>query len=110
VRRFTPRELGLSLKPSRDRSAPYAFRATGRLLRPTTVSPSQGCTGTVTLTAKAGSKTVATRRLKLSRTCEYAVNVRFRTRPARRLRFSAKFGGNEVLTTRTSSSRTARLG
>ena len=109
VRRFTPRGLGLALRPSRDRRAPYAFRATGRLLRPTTVSPSQGCTGTVTLTAKAGGNTVATRRLKLSRTCAYAVNVSFRTRPASRLRFTAEFGGNEVLAARTSSSRSARL-
>ena len=56
VRRFAPGQLELSLRPSRDRSAPYAFRATGRLLRPNTVSPSQGCSGTVTITAKRGTR------------------------------------------------------
>jgi hypothetical protein len=110
VRRFSSRGLGLALRPSRDRKAPYSYRASGRLLRPTTVSPSQGCSGTVTITAKRGSKTVAKHRTGLTRNCEYATTLKYRKRIARKLRLSAKFGGNDVLSTRTARSRTIRLG
>jgi hypothetical protein len=110
VRRFAPKGLGLSFRPSRDRKAPYAFRLTGRVLRPDPVSPSQGCSGTITLTAKRGSKVVSTKRATLSRTCEYSATFRFRSRVASRLRFQAKFAGNEVLSTASSKTKTARLG
>jgi len=110
VRRFSSSGFGLGLRPSRDRKAPYAYRATGRLLRPPTVSPSQGCSGTVTITAKHGSKTVATHRTKLDRNCEYATTLKFRSRLAGKLRLTARFGGNDVLSTRTARSRTIRLG
>jgi hypothetical protein len=110
VRRFKSPRLGLAVRPSRDRKAPSAYRLSGRLLRPTTVSPSQGCSGTVTITAKRGSKTVAKRRAKLNRNCEYAITVKFRKRIAKKLRLTAKFGGNDVLSPRTARSRTIRLG
>lgn len=110
VRRFTPKELGLALRPTRDRRAPYAFRLTGRVLRPDQVSPSQGCSGTITLTAKRGTKVIATKRATLSRTCEYKATFSFKTRAASRLRLQAKFGGNEVLSTISSKTKTARLG
>ena len=110
VRRFTPRSLSLSLRPARDRKKPYSFRVTGRLQRPDPVSPSQGCSGTITITAKRGTKAVSTKRVTLSRTCEYKSTFKFNMRPSSRLRFSAKFGGNETLATDTSKTRTARLG
>ena len=110
VRRFSPRDLGLALRPGRDRRAPYNFRASGRLVRPDAVSPSQGCSGSVTLIARRGSRTISTKRARLSRTCEYRVTFKFRTRAASRLRFRASFGGNEVLTGKTSRTRSARLG
>jgi hypothetical protein len=110
VRRFTPRDLSLTLRPSRDRKRPYSFRVTGRLLRPDIVSPSQGCSGTVTITAKRKTKAVSTKRVTLSRTCEYKATFKFKTRPSSRLRLSAKFGGNGTLSTDTSKTRTARLG
>jgi hypothetical protein len=110
VRRFTPKSLSLSLRPGRDRRAPYAFRLSGRVSRPALVSPSQGCSGTVTITAKRRTKVVSTRRGSRSRNCEYVAIFRFRTRVASRLRFQAKFGGNAVLSTVSSKTRTARLG
>ncbi len=75
VRRFEARELTATLRPGRDRRAPYAFRVSGRLVRPEFVSPSQGCSGTVVVTAKRGSRTVSTKRATLSRTCEYQVDL-----------------------------------
>jgi Ca2+-binding RTX toxin-like protein len=110
VRRFAPREVGIALRPSRDRRAPYRFRAHGRVLRPDVVSPSHGCSGTVTVTAKRGKKVVSTKRVRLSRVCEYSATFRFRTRTAPSLKIRAKFGGNDVLSEKASRNRTARLG
>jgi Ca2+-binding RTX toxin-like protein len=110
VRRFSPGELTLRLRPGRDRTAPYAFQATGALTRPETVSPSQGCSGTVTISARRGRKVVSTKRVRLTRTCEYEATLRFRKRVAKRLRLTARFGGNDVLGTRTSRARSVRLG
>lgn len=110
VRRFTPKSLSLSLRPGRDRRAPYAFRLSGRVSRPALVSPSQGCSGTVMIMAKRRTKVVSARQVSLSRNCEYVAIFRFRTRVASRLRFQAKFGGNTVLSTVSSKTRTARLG
>ncbi len=81
-----------------------------RLKRPATVSPSQGCSGRVVITAKRGSKTVGTTRTSLGRTCEYAVTVKFRSKVGSRIRLTAKFEGNEVISSRSAPSKTARLG
>jgi Ca2+-binding RTX toxin-like protein len=104
VNRFRPSSLSLRLSPSRDRRAPYAFRARGRL------AGAGSCSGTVRITAKAGRRTVSSRRARLTRTCRYSLRVRFRSRPASRLRFSARFSGNRSTLSRTSRSRTVRLG
>ena len=110
MRRFTAAASGSRCARAATAARPTAFRATGRLLRPDQVSPSQGCSGTVTLTAKRGTKVISTKRAKLSRTCEYRATFSFKTRAASRLRIQAKFGGNEVLSTDSSKTRTARLG
>lgn len=110
VRRFSSPGLSLKLRPSRDRRAPYSFRATGTLRRPATVSPSQGCSGRVVITAKRGSKTVGTTRTSLGRTCEYGVTVRFRSRVGSRIRLTAKFEGNDVISSRSAPGKTVRLG
>ncbi|HEX6022830.1 MAG TPA: Ig-like domain-containing protein [Solirubrobacter sp.] len=104
VNRFRPSSLSLRLSPRRDRRAPYSFHARGRLAGAGT------CAGRVTITAKAGRRTVSSRRARLARSCDYALTVRFRTRPARRLRFTARFHGNSTTLTRTSRVRIARLG
>ena len=101
VRRFSPKSMTLTLRPSRDRKAPYAFGLSGKLARPDAVSPSQGCSGTVTFSAK---------RVSLTRTCEFKTTFAFKTRAASRVRFSAKFGGNGVLSSASTKTRTARLG
>ena len=60
--------------------------------------------------AKRGTKLITSKRVSLSRTCEYKTTFTFKTRTAPSVRLQAKFGGNEVLTTASSKSRTARLG
>ena len=71
VRRFSPKDMTLTLRPSRDRRAPYAFSLSGKITRPTPVSPSQGCSGTVTFTARRATKVITSKRVSLTRTCEY---------------------------------------
>jgi len=110
VRRFSSPGLNLSPRPTRDRTAPYSFRVTGRLDRPTQVAPSQGCSGRVAITAKRGTRTIKTFSTSLTRTCQYATTIRFRTRVASRVRLIAKFEGNDVITARSARSRTVRLG
>jgi hypothetical protein len=110
VRRFVAKDMTLTLKPSRDRKAPYGFSLAGKITRPAPVSPSQGCSGTITFSAKRGSKLITSKRVSLTRTCEYKTTFTFKTRTASSVRFQAKFGGNEVLSTASSKTRTARLG
>jgi hypothetical protein len=111
VRRFAPKDVTISLRPSRDRRAPYSFRLTGRVTRPEAVSPSQGCGGTVSIVAKRGTKTISSHRVSVStRTCEFRSTFTWRKRPTSRVRFQARFNGNDALSTAASKTRTARLG
>jgi Ca2+-binding RTX toxin-like protein len=111
VDRFGARSLSLTLSPSRDRKAPYRFFASGKLTLPAPVSRTQGCgDGQVTITIKAGKKTVGTRRIPISRVCEYKLRISFPHRPASTstLRFTARFSGNDVLQAASSPSRLGR--
>jgi Ca2+-binding RTX toxin-like protein len=109
VDRFSARSLSLKLSPSRDRKAPYRFNASGKLTLPTPVSRTQGCgDGQITITVKAGKKTVATRRTSISRVCEYKLRITFPHRPASTLRFTARFSGNDVMQAKAAPSRTGR--
>ncbi len=109
VARLDARSLSLSLSPRRDRRAPYRFTVRGTLALPAAVTPAQGCAGApVTVTAKAGKRTVSTRRAKLSAACTYALTISFHARPASRLRFSARFDGNTVLRPRSATGRSVR--
>jgi len=103
VQPFAP-SLSLSLKPSRDKKAPYKFKASG------TLTKAGACSGTVTVTAKAGKKTVATKSAKVSSSCKYSASLTFKTRPSSKLKISAKFGGNSSTAAKSASSRNARLG
>ena len=108
VSRFTPRQLSARVTPARDRRAPYRFRASGTLSRPTGVTQAQGCTGgIVSVRVRRGAGTVSTRRTNLRRNCTYSTTV---TGRAGRLRVRAQFLGNDVLASRTSSTRTVRAG
>jgi Ca2+-binding RTX toxin-like protein len=110
VNRFTPRSLSLKLSPARDRKAPYRFNVSGALGLPTQVARTQGCSqGQVTITVKSGTKTVATRHASVSRVCEYRLRITFSHRPGKdRLKFSARFAGNDVMAAKSATSRTGR--
>ena len=112
--RKSPRRLTAKVTPSSDRSLPYDFRTTGRLVRPSGVSRKAGCTGRVTVTVKAGRKTISRRTTKLRSTCRYRSSVRFRDRKRigtlNALRFTARFQGNRALGAKQARTVRARVG
>jgi Ca2+-binding RTX toxin-like protein len=109
IGKFTPRSVSLSVTPSRDRAAPFAFAARGTVLRPPGVSAAQGCrSGSVRVDVTRGGRRVARRTVKLTRGCTYT--ARFGVRGTGRLTFRARFNGNSVLNARSSSRRTTRAG
>jgi hypothetical protein len=78
-------------------SARVKFSYTGRF------TPARSCRGTVTLTLKAGTKTIATNRVKLDRTCRYKVSfdvTRARLGTATKVTVTAKAKGKRTATRR----------
>jgi Ca2+-binding RTX toxin-like protein len=114
VGRFATTRVSLRLTPTRDRSGPVRFTASGIVTRPSLVTPASGCAGgTVTVTVKAGTRTISTRRANLRDNCTYRLTATFgdrsRFRGRRSLRVRARFGGNEVLAPRSSATRSFRV-
>jgi Ca2+-binding RTX toxin-like protein len=100
VPQFAPVRLAASTKPKRLKHAPFKFTTTGRLTLPSGVS-SHSCNGVVSVTFKAGKKTVSTRRTNLKSTCTFSSKVTFslpkRLNP-KSLRVFVAYRGNAVLT------------
>src|SRR5687768_6480640 len=106
--------LVLSARPRSDRSVPLRFRLSGRLVPPKGLVGAaellktlgvdvraQACNGRVTITFKARGRTVARRRASVDRSCRFRSGVTIRSRRrlgrARRLKASARFGGNRLV-------------
>ena len=110
-----PDALTLRLAPARDRSAPFAFVARGRLIV-TRAALREACAGRVVVTARAGSRVVRRTRAALKLAggdCTYSARLAFARRPAGggRLAISARFAGSDRLTARAARGPvTARLG
>ena len=100
VPRFKPVGLTAKTTPARDRTAPFRFTTRGKLTLPGGVSAAAGCQGTVSVSFKAGKKTVSTRRVAIKPDCTYSSRVTFRL-PRRlnpkTLTVVPVFGGNAVL-------------
>ncbi len=111
----TPLALGARVRPRRDRRPPFRYVVTGRLRLPPEVSPAEGCRGRVAIQLRRGRRLIASRRARVTSTCRYrrAVGVRS-TRRLRarkgRLRVTAVFGGNAMLTSRRAARRIVRFG
>jgi hypothetical protein len=113
--RARARGLTLRVSPRRDRRAPFRFRIRGRLRPPAGMSAADACAGgRVTIQVKAGRSTVSARRAKLRRNCTYRRAVTFRKRSrlgrAGKLRFRARFHGNDTLRPRASRTRGVAAG
>jgi hypothetical protein len=100
VNRFTASKLSLSAA-----RAGGSISATGKLSLPA-AARALGCSGTVTVTAKAGSRTLATRTAKVSRGCSYKVKLK----ATGKLKLTAAFAGNDAVAAKKSSSRTVSAG
>lgn len=112
VTRFVATSLSLKATPGRDRAAPYSFTAKGALARNTSVAKSANCAGSVKVALKAGSKTLKTKTVKLSKNCTYTARLSMPTRSGipgnGRLRLQATFAGNDTIASKKSPTRTVR--
>jgi hypothetical protein len=111
-----PRRAGrltARVSPGRDLRAPFVFRITGRLGLPAGVPAATGCRGRVSVQTKRGRTTISTRRASLTRSCTFRVRVSFTNRrrfgTVKRLKFTARFGGNRVVRPVTATARFARV-
>ena len=111
--RLKAQRITATLKPSRDRRAPYRFAVSGRLTPPAGVSRADACTGRVSVQVKAGKKTISTRRTTLRSNCSYRSTVTFRDRRrfGRRssLKVRVRFLGNSRVLPQTLKTVTARV-
>jgi len=106
-----PRGLSVRVSPRRDRTRPYRFRTTGRLLLPSGMSASDGCRGRVSVQVRAGRRTVSTRRASVRADCTFrsSLVVRAPRRLGRgRLAFTVRFLGNASLTAYRAKARRVR--
>ncbi|MEA2457841.1 MAG: hypothetical protein QOC95_813, partial [Thermoleophilaceae bacterium] len=97
------------LKPSltikvggRDRTFPYTYAVTGRVLLPNGVSASDGCSGSVAIQVMSGKRPIATMRTPVTKSCTYKRKVTLRSRSRLpithgKLRVLSHFSGNHAL-------------
>ncbi len=107
--------LTLKLATRRAKRAPYRVKLSGRLIA-TTVSARAGCTGSITLSARTATKTLATKTAKLrlrDGVCHYTATLtitRKQRGSATSVKLSARFPGNSALLTARSTATRLRLG
>ncbi len=109
--------LSATVRPKRDRNAPYRFTTRGTLTRPSGVSRARGCKGKVRVTVRrtGHGKTLSSRLAGVRSSCAFSSKVTFKSRKrfgtgrTGTLRFTIRFQGNARLSARTIT-RTARYG
>jgi Ca2+-binding RTX toxin-like protein len=110
VTRFSAKTLSLKVSPANDKKASYSFTAKGALARSTTVSKTLNCTGSVKVSIKAGSKTLKTKTVRLSKSCTYKTKLSLPSRSGfssnGKLKLRAVFAGNTTIAGKNSSTRT----
>ena len=113
VDRFLP-VIRAAVRTARDRRAPYRFRVAGALRLLAGVDAATACrAGVVSVQVKRGTRTISTRRARLTRACGFASTVTFRDRRRLgngRLKVTARFLGTRVLAPRTARSVSVRAG
>jgi hypothetical protein len=104
-----PQRLITSAGPSRDRSAPYAYRISGKLLVPRGVV----CSGGVGVVGAAGRRIVFRGTALLTRACAYTLHTRFSGRQLHghgTLVFTLRYRGAHGITPRTGPALKVRFG
>ena len=113
VARVRPKALVVRIRPLRDRSAPYTYRLSGSVVRPSGGRSTACAGGRVAAQVKVVRKTISTRRAKLRSNCTYAITLRFRDAKRLgkgRLRVTLRFLGTEQLRPLTARARFLRAG
>jgi hypothetical protein len=107
------RKPGLTgkVRPRRDAGAPFRFRVTGALRRPSGVSKKAGCKGKIQIRVRKGAKALARRTVRVRKTCRYSARLVLgrKAGPKGKASFRISFRGNARLKTRTIT-RAARYG
>jgi pimeloyl-ACP methyl ester carboxylesterase len=100
--------LAARVRPRRDRRPPYRFRLSGRVIPPAGAARSKACRGVVSIAVRRRGLTLATRRARVGRRCQW--HSRVTVRGARgRVRISIRFFGNAAIAG-ASVSRVVRAG
>lgn len=99
--------LTVKAKPKRDKKKPYRFVVSGQLKRPSGVSKSRGCKGTVLITAKKGSKIIGKRRTGIKSSCRYKARVKLRNSAGKRgtAKIRARYLGSDRLRPATANTK-----
>lgn len=113
TKKAAPRKLTLTASPKTERRAPYRYKVSGMLTRPSGYPKSASCKGTVTVSFHDGKKVVARVHAKLAKNCKYSAGVTIKARKLHgkgSLKVTASFGGNAVLATKTAKAVTVKFG
>lgn len=97
--RVTP-GLTRKLSPKRDTRGRVKTRVIGKVVLPAGIAPSDGCDGTVVVSARAGKKGLDTRVAAVRGDCRYRARLRFARKRANgrsRVSVTVRFTGNRVL-------------
>ena len=104
VSRFAPRSVTATTTRGGLR-----FTTVGRVRRPSAITAKDACgSGYVSVQIQAARKTIASRRVQLSRSCTYRSRVTFRSPKRGKLTVRARFLGNAVLAPRGAKASTVR--
>jgi hypothetical protein len=100
--------------PGKDRTLPYRFRTSGKIVLPKGVTKSNGCSGIVSVQIKRGTLTLSTRLTEVSKSCKYSSTVTFsaqkRLLASGKLKVRVRFHGNKALTSHTAKIVSVRYG
>jgi hypothetical protein len=114
--RFVPR-LSARTSPRRDRFSPYIFNATGTVRVPSSVPPSLGCAGNVTIRYFFRGRNIAFGLVPLQANCTFSSQAAFRHLPGRgkkrrivHLRVRIFFRGNGYVAPRAARPEMVALG
>ena len=98
---------------SRDRTAPYRYKVSGRVVRPSSVARVDACTGNVRIRYISGGHSARDDLAGLDSHCRFKLTTVFDTRHGishGRLTVRVDFQGNRFLLPKSASSRTVRAG
>jgi ELWxxDGT repeat protein len=115
AKRVAPASLTLKIGAAKTLRPPFRYTVSGRLGVPKGVAKATACKGTVTVSARRGTKVVAHATAKLAKDCTYHVTVTKATNKllaahGGKLTLVARFAGNAVLLPSRSGARSARYG